>query len=115
MEQNQPTNPGGQPGQGNPQSASSADRQIQVKVSDKILRGQYANLVQVAHTSEEFVLDFMTVLPPAGQLTARILLSPSHFKRFVRTLQENLQRYEDQFGTIQLAVVPDQQIGFKVD
>lgn len=108
MEQNQPQNQNTPQGGGQPQ-------QIQVKVSDKVLRGQYSNMAQVAHTSEEFVLDFMTILPPAGQLTSRVLLSPSHYKRFVRALQDNLQRYEEQFGTIQLAVVPDQKIGFKVD
>lgn len=98
-----------------PQPQQGGGQQIQVKVEDKVLRGQYANMAQVAHTSEEFILDFMTILPPAGQLTARMILSPSHYKRLLRAMQENLQRYEDQFGTIQLAVVPDQKIGFKID
>lgn len=95
--------------------SQGGQQQIQVKVEDKVLRGQYANMAQVAHTGEEFILDFLTVLPPAGQLTARMILSPSHYKRLTRAMQENLARYEEQFGTIQLAVVPDQKIGFKID
>lgn len=110
MEQNPlaPSSQGGQASQGQ-------DQQIQVKVDDRVLKGQYANMAQVAHTNEEFILDFMTILPPVGQLTARIILNPSHFKRLSRAMEDNLKRYESQFGTIQLAVVPDQKIGFKVD
>lgn len=112
MEQNQPV-PQAQGGQG--EQTPPVGQQIQVKVEDKVLRGQYANMVQVAHTGEEFIMDFMTIMPPAGQLTARMILSPSHYKRLARAMQENLARYEEQFGTIQLAVVPDQKIGFKID
>lgn len=88
---------------------------MQVKASDDALRGVYANMVQVGHSGEEFVLDFMNLFPPAGQLVSRIIVSPSHYKRLVVALQDNLKKYEEQFGTISLAVVPDQNIGFKTE
>ncbi len=90
-------------------------QQIQVKADDKILKGQYANMVQVGHTGEEFVLDFMNLLPPAGQLVSRVIVSPSHFKRLTAAMQDNVKRYEEQFGTISLAVVPDQNFKFKTE
>lgn len=89
--------------------------QVQIKASDEILKGAYANQAMVSHSSEEFVLDFMNILPPAGMLVSRVLLSPSHYKRLVTAMQDNLKRYENEFGTISLAVVPDRKIGFKTE
>lgn len=56
--------------------------------------------MQVVHNKEEFVLDFMNVMPPQGIVGARVLVSPAHMKRIVAALTENIKRYEDQFGTI---------------
>jgi hypothetical protein len=88
-------------------------KSINVHASPEMLRGVYANQAQVAHTGEEFVMDFFTVVPPNGTLSSRIVLSPSHFKRLTRAMEENLKKYEEKFGTISLAVVPDSKIEFK--
>ncbi len=95
----------------------SRDQQqpLQVKISDEVLKGAYANMVQIGHTAEEFVLDFMNLVPPAGTVVSRIIVSPSHAKRLSSALLENIKRYEEQYGTISLAVVPDQKIGFKTE
>ena len=74
--------------------------QMQVKVTDEVLKGVYANMVQVGHTPEEFVLDFMNIFPPAGIITSRVIISPGHMKRIVAALADNLKRYEEQFGAI---------------
>ena len=91
------------------------EQNIQVKATDEVLKGIYANMVQVGHTPEEFILDFMNLFPPAGLLNARIIVSPSHFKRLALAMDENLKRYENEYGTISLAVVPDQKIGFRTE
>ena len=96
-------------------SEQKNDQQIQVKATDEVLKGIYANMVQVGHTPEEFILDFMNLFPPAGMLNARIIVSPSHFKRLSLAIDENLKRYEHEYGTISLAVVPDQKIGFRTE
>lgn len=88
-------------------------KSINVHTSPEMLKGVYANQAQVLHTGEEFVMDFFTVVPPSGTLSARIVLSPSHFKRLSRAMEENLKKYEEQYGTISLAVVPDSKIEFK--
>ena len=89
------------------------NKSIQVQVSPEVLKGVYANQAQVAHTGEEFIMDFFTIMPPAGTLSSRVVVSPSHFKRLFRAMEENLKKYEEQFGTISLAVVPDTKIEFK--
>ena len=88
---------------------------VQIKVSDELLKGSYATMVQISHGSEEFVLDFINHIPPVGQLVSRVIVSPSHYKRLLKAMQDNLENYEKQFGTISLAVVPDQQIGFRLE
>jgi len=95
-----------------PQPATS--QQIQIKASDEALKGQYSNIMQVAHLKEEFILDFMNIYPyqNLGVLNARIIVSPGHLKRMVGALSENLKRYEEAFGKIEEADAPSQELGF---
>ena len=86
---------------------------LQVKIDDAMLKGAYANMMQVAHTREEFILDFMNVLPPAGIISARVITSPGHLKRIVRALKENLERYEETYGQIKEADAPEKPFGFE--
>jgi hypothetical protein len=60
----------------------------------------------VAHTREEFIIDFLMVAPPSGTVTARIIISPGHIKRIVTALQENVSKYEQKFGGIQTTDAP---------
>ena len=90
-------------------------QQIQVKMPDDMLKGVYANMMQVMHTQEEFVLDFMDIFPPNGIVASRVILSPGHLKRMVAALQENLQKYEQSFGTVKQADAPSSRIGFKAE
>jgi hypothetical protein len=80
--------------------------QINIKITDEILEGRYANMMQVMHTKEEFILDFANVIPPQGIMTARVITSPGHMKRIIKALQENLERYEKSFGEIKEADAP---------
>ncbi len=97
------------------QPASSASGQLQIKATDEALKGVYANMAQISHGPEEFILDFVNAMPPHGQLVSRIVVSPSHAKRFAKALEENIRKYEEKFGTISLAVVPDQKMGFRTE
>lgn len=80
---------------------------LEVKISDDELKGRYSNLLRISHTREEFVLDFINLLPPQGVVTARVLTSPGHLKRIIRALSANLDQYEKTFGTILEAPEPD--------
>lgn len=91
-------------------------QQIQIKADDATLHGKYTNNMQVAHTKEEFALDFFNILPPAGQLVSRVITNPGHFKRMVNAMAQNLKQYEDKFGKIEEAESPNEKrIGFKTD
>ena len=83
---------------------------LPVKLTDEVLGGVYSNSMQVSHTREEFVLDFMSIFPPAGKVNARVIISPGHMKRIILALQENLRRYETQFGPIVQAPEPPARI-----
>ncbi len=87
--------------------------QIQIKATDDKLKGEYANVMRVHHTKEEFVLDYMNVFESHGTLNARIIVSPSHLKRMLGALQENLNKYESQFGTLFPSEIPANKIGFE--
>lgn len=73
---------------------------INIKAEDEKLIGQYSNIIQIIHQEEEFVLDFLNVFSPTGYLTSRIIVAPSHFKRMVLALKDNLEKYEKKFGKI---------------
>lgn len=73
---------------------------LQIKANDDAAKGRYANIAQVSSTPEAFVLDFAFAQGEAGWLLSRIILSPSHAKRFHRALGETLSRHEERFGTI---------------
>jgi len=64
------------------------------------------NNMVVSHTKEEFILDFLMVASPAGAVTARVVVSPGHMKRILAALQDNISKYERNFGTIQIAEEP---------
>lgn len=78
--------------------------QIQIQLDDDVAQGIYANLALVNHTETEFTIDVMYLQPqqPRAKVRARIISSPKHTKRLVGALQENLRRYEERFGTIEV-------------
>lgn len=81
-------------------------QQIQIKASDEALRGVYSNMAHISHTGEEFVVDFMNILGMNGTLNARVIVSPSHMKRLVAALADNLAKYEKQFGAVKASDAP---------
>jgi len=87
-------------------------KEIKISFPEKIQGGVYANNMVVSHTKEEFILDFIMVAPPAGTVTARVIVSPGHMKRVLEALRDNLSKYEKSFGTIQVAEEPKGRIGF---
>jgi len=75
---------------------------IDIELSEELAEGVYANLVMIGHSPEEFIVDFIRIVPglPRGRVKARIILTPQHARRFLRALQENIERYERAFGPI---------------
>lgn len=89
---------------------NSNDNQIQIELSDEIAQGTYSNLAIIAHSSSEFVIDFVRILPgmQKAKVNSRIVLTPEHAKRLLYALGDNINRYESQNGPIDI----DKQAGF---
>jgi len=94
---------------------AEGNREIRVEMRKELAGGVYANSLRITHTPEEFVLDFIMIAPPAGDVTARVITSPGHMKRILSALKENLRKYEEKYGKIKPSVEPAQEghIGFK--
>ncbi len=86
-----------------PKTPQAHQHQMQLHIDDTIAQGIYSNMAMVHHNETEFVLDFMYVLPqvPKAVVRSRIITSPKHLKRLVAALQDNLVRYEAQFGRLE--------------
>jgi hypothetical protein len=81
-------------------------KEIKINFPQELQGGVYSNNMVVSHTKEEFILDFIMVAPPAGAVTARVIVSPGHMKRILVALSDNISKYENTFGTIQIAEEP---------
>jgi uncharacterized protein DUF3467 len=84
----------------------AGERELPIKVPERVLQGVYANQMLVSHTREEFLLDFVNLFPPEGVVNARVIVSPGHLKRMIRALRDNLARYESTFGPVPEAAPP---------
>ena len=77
---------------------------IQIELNDEVAQGIYSNLAIIAHSSSEFVIDFVRMMPgvPKAKVQSRIILTPEHAKRLMLALSDNIKKYESQNGEIKL-------------
>jgi hypothetical protein len=87
-----------------PEENRPEESMLNVEITDEVAEGIYSNLAIISHTAAEFILDFVQVFPgvPKARVRSRIILSPSHFKRLVIAMQDNLHKYESRFGPIEI-------------
>lgn len=78
------------------------DGQLNIEIDEQTALGLYSNLAVVNHSSSEFVLDFVNVMPgmPKAKVRSRIIITPEHAKRLLRALHENISNYELEHGDI---------------
>ena len=77
---------------------------LQLELPQEVAQGEYANFAIITHSSSDFIIDFARVLPgmPKAQVKSRVILAPEHAKRLLGALQENILRYEREFGPIKI-------------
>jgi len=92
-------------------------QQVNIQASKEELKGAYSNVLKATHTRDEFVLDFLNIVGGQGTLSSRVILSPAQLKRVIMTMQDNLKKYEDKFGEIEVKARQDskEKIGFQAD
>jgi len=83
-----------------------AKKEVKINFPEAIRGGAYANSMFINHTREEFIMDFIMIMPPVGSVTARVITSPGHAKRMLAALTDNLKKYEAKFGKIVVATEP---------
>lgn len=76
--------------------------QIEIELTEDIAQGTYSNLAIISHSSSEFVIDFVRIVPglPKAKVKSRIILTPEHAKRLLYALNENINRFENVSGPI---------------
>jgi len=89
-------------------------QQLNIELTEEIAEGVYSNLVMLVHSSEEFILDFIRVMPgvPKARVKSRIIVSPPHAKRLLRALSDNIDRYERAHGEIEDSPSPGPAVHF---
>ncbi len=77
-------------------------QQLNIELSEEIAQGIYSNLAVITHSSSEFVVDFVRIMPgiPKANVKSRIILTPEHAKRLLFALQDNIKKFETVNGPI---------------
>ena len=76
--------------------------QINIELKEDVAQGTYSNLAIITHSSSEFVLDFVRVMPgiPKAEVKSRVILTPEHAKRLLQALNDNIEKFEKMHGPI---------------
>jgi hypothetical protein len=87
------------------ETPASPQVQVQLQIDEPTALGMYVNMAMINHNETEFVIDFIYMQPqaPKAVVRARIINSPKHMKRFLHALQDNVAKYEAQFGKIDVS------------
>jgi hypothetical protein len=85
-----------------------------INVSPEDADGVYSNLVLVAFSRAEFVLDFARVMPGVNtaKIKSRVILSPHKIKSLIMTLSGQVEAYEKAYGKLEEGDAQTQ-IGFQ--
>ena len=78
--------------------------QLTIELSPEVAEGIYSNLVIISHSTSEFVLDFVRLMPgtPKANVKSRVILTPEHAKRLLFALQDNIAKFEQHHGKIKM-------------
>jgi len=86
------------------QNNPATDNQINIELDEQMAEGIYSNLAIITHSNAEFVIDFVRMMPglPKAKVKSRIVLTPQHAKRLLHALADNLEKFEQVHGEIDL-------------
>ena len=80
------------------------EKKINIRLTPEVTDGVYANLAIIAHSPSEFIIDFASLMPGSkdANVKSRVVLTPENAKKLLFALQDNIGKYEAQFGKIQI-------------
>lgn len=75
---------------------------MNLEIEESIAQGRYANLAIISHSTSEFIVDYAVHLPglSTAKVHSRVILTPEHAKRLLNSLQDNIAKYEGNYGSI---------------
>ena len=90
------------------------DQKINIELDEKTAEGTYSNLAIINHSVSEFIVDFIALIPgaPKAKVKSRIILTPEHAKRLHKALGDNIQRFEQANGKINVKEQPQIPLNF---
>lgn len=83
-------------------------QELNLDLNAEVSVGTYSNLVVISHSPSEFILDFAQAMPGTKNpiVRQRIVMAPMHAKRFMMALQDNIAKFEQNFGKISEPQMP---------
>jgi hypothetical protein len=77
--------------------------EIKIELTPEVANGHYCNLAVIAHSANEFFLDFIAIAPNMQQakVQTRVIMTPENAKNLLFALRDNIANYESTFGDIE--------------
>ncbi|MBO7278908.1 MAG: DUF3467 domain-containing protein [Bacteroidales bacterium] len=85
-------------------NANNNDGKLKIEMTKEVAKGVYSNLAIISHSQTEFLIDFAQLFPGIGkaEVVSRVIMAPEHLKRLAAALNENIRKYEQAHGEIQM-------------
>jgi hypothetical protein len=76
--------------------------QLQIQLRPELADGKFSNLAMIGHGPNEFLIDFIFAAPgmPQAPVVSRVIMTPENAKQLLFALQDNVKKYEANFGEI---------------
>ena len=86
----------------NQKDPKQTQQNLKLNIAPEVAEGTYSNLVVISHSPTEIIMDFAQMVPGVDGATVRqrIIMNPVHAKRTLAALNDNIRKYEQQFGPI---------------
>ena len=78
------------------------EQKLDLNMTEEVAQGIYSNLAVITHSDNEFILDFVAMLPglQKSNVRSRVIMTPQNAKRLLAALSDNIRKFEETHGTI---------------
>ena len=90
-----------------PQSQEVRHAHVGALVPAHVARGVFTTGAVVLQGQHEFIVDFLLRMQQPQQVAARLVLPVPVVAQFISALQDNIRKYEERYGEMQMPAVPN--------
>ena len=78
------------------------EQKLDLNLTEEVAQGIYSNLAVITHSDNEFILDFVAMLPglQKSNVRSRVIMTPQNAKRLLAALADNIRKFEETHGVI---------------